>query len=109
MVQMYAACSSLSGQGNRDGIASDFPYPRMTAAMNLPIYQGWTTCSFPSPRRKSFSKRSEISPHNAPLVPTMLYRMLEHPDLKKTDLTCFKLITSRRLVASVEVLNKFKS
>ncbi len=110
MVQMYAAWFK-SERGKEIAMASPpiFHILGMSAAMNLPIYQGWTDVLIPKPQAKELLEAiRKYRPTMSPLVPTMYIGMLEHPDLKKTDLTCFKLITSGGSSLPVEVLNKFK-
>ncbi len=110
MVQMYASWFK-SERGKEIAMASPpiFHILGMSAAMNLPIYQGWTDVLIPKPQAKELLEAiRKYRPTMSPLVPTMYIGMLEHPDLKKTDLTCFKLITSGGSSLPVEILSKFK-
>ncbi len=110
MVQMYAAWFKAE-RGKEIAMASPpiFHILGMSAAMNLPIYQGWTDVLIPKPQAKELLEAiRKYRPTMSPLVPTMYIGMLEHPDLKKTDMKCFKLITSGGASLPVEILNRFK-
>ncbi|MCL1865744.1 MAG: long-chain fatty acid--CoA ligase [Spirochaetes bacterium] len=81
----------------------------MSAAMNLPIFMGWTSVMIPKPQPKELLEATrKYKPTFSPLVPTMYVGMLQHPDLKKTDMRCYKLLTSGGSSLPVEVLKQFK-
>jgi long-chain acyl-CoA synthetase len=81
----------------------------MSAAMNLPISMGWTAIMVPKPQPKELLEATrKYKPTFSPLVPTMYVGMLQHPDLKKTDMGCYKLLTSGGSSLPVEVLKQFK-
>ncbi|HPB82832.1 MAG TPA: long-chain fatty acid--CoA ligase [Spirochaetota bacterium] len=110
MVQMYEAWFS-GERGKEIAMASPpvFHVLGMSAAMNLPVYMGWTTVLIPKPQAPQLlAAIRKYRPTMSPLVPTMYIGMLEDPDIRKTDLTCFKLITSGGASLPVEILNKFK-
>jgi long-chain acyl-CoA synthetase len=70
---------------------------------------GWTIVLIPKPQPENLLKAIRLyRPTMSPLVPTMYVGMLQHPDLKKTDMTCFKLLTSGGASLPVEVLQEFK-
>jgi len=50
----------------------------------------------------------KFRPTFAPLVPTMYIGMLNHPDLKKTDVTCIKGCFSGSAPLPVEVIHEFE-
>ena len=81
----------------------------MSAAMNLPISMGWTSVMVPKPQPKELLEATrKYKPTFSPMVPTMYVGMLQHPDLKKTDMKCYKLLTSGGSSLPVEVLKQFK-
>ena len=109
MVQMYAHWFKAE-RGQEITLAAPpiFHVLGMSAAMNLPIYMGWTDVLVPKPQPEELLEAiRKYRPTMSPCVPTMYIGMLEHPDLKKTDMTCFKLITSGGSSLPVEVLNRF--
>ncbi len=110
MIQMYEKWFNAE-KGKEIALAAPpiFHVLGMSAAMNLPISQGWASVLVPKPQPKELLEAiRKFRPTMSPLVPTMYVGMLQHPDLKKTDLTCFKLMTSGGSSLPVEVLNKFR-
>ncbi|MBP7602466.1 MAG: long-chain fatty acid--CoA ligase [Spirochaetes bacterium] len=110
MVQMYQAWFKADRAGEIALSAPPiFHVLGMSAAMNLPISMAWTAVLVPKPQPKELLEAIRAyRPTMSPLVPTMYVGMLQHPDLKKTDLRCFKLMTSGGSSLPVEVLNRFK-
>jgi long-chain acyl-CoA synthetase len=81
----------------------------MSAAMNLPLSMGAAAVLVPKPQpAELLDAVRKYRPTMSPLVPTMYIGMLQHPDLAKTDMTCFKVITSGGASLPVEVLQQFK-
>jgi long-chain acyl-CoA synthetase len=110
MVQMYEQWFKTN-RGQEIAMAAPpiFHVLGMSAAMNLPLYMGWTIVLIPKPQPENLLKAIRLyRPTMSPLVPTMYVGMLQHPDLKKTDMTCFKLLTSGGASLPVEVLQEFK-
>jgi len=110
MVQMYEQWFKTN-RGEEIAMAAPpiFHVLGMSAAMNLPLYMGWTIVLIPKPQPENLLKAIRLyRPTMSPLVPTMYVGMLQHPDLKKTDMTCFKLLTSGGASLPVEVLQEFK-
>jgi long-chain acyl-CoA synthetase len=110
MVQMYEQWFKTN-HGEEIAMAAPpiFHVLGMSAAMNLPLYMGWTIVLIPKPQPENLLKAIRLyRPTMSPLVPTMYVGMLQHPDLKKTDMTCFKLLTSGGASLPVEVLQEFK-
>ncbi|WP_462325856.1 long-chain-fatty-acid--CoA ligase [Desulfoplanes sp.] len=110
MVQMYAHWFRTD-RGQEIALAAPpiFHVLGMSAAMNLPMYMGWTDVLVPKPQPEALLEAiRKYRPTISPCVPTMYIGMLEHPDLKMTDMTCFKLITSGGSSLPVEVLNRFR-
>ncbi|MGB4268645.1 MAG: long-chain fatty acid--CoA ligase [Spirochaetota bacterium] len=110
MVQMYEKWFNTN-RGEEIAMAAPpiFHVLGMSAAMNLPLYMGWTIVLIPKPQPENLLKAIRLyRPTMSPLVPTMYVGMLQHPDLKKTDMTCFKLLTSGGASLPLEVLQEFK-
>ena len=110
MVQMYVQWFNAE-RGRETALAAPpyFHILGMSAAMNFPLSQGWTTVLVPKPQPGELLEAiRKYRPTLSPLVPTMYMGMLDHPDLDKTDLSCFKLMTSGGSSLPVEVLNRFK-
>ncbi len=110
MVQMYEQWFKTN-RGEEIAMAAPpiFHVLGMSAAMNLPLYMGWTIVLIPKPQPENLLKAIRLyRPTMSPLVPTMYVGMLQHPDLKKTDMTCFKLLTSGGASLPVEILQEFK-
>ena len=81
----------------------------MSAAMNLPMFMGWTAVMVPKPQPVDLlAATRKYRPTVCSMVPTMYVGMLQHPDLKKTDMSCYKVLTSGGSSLPVEVLKKFK-
>jgi long-chain acyl-CoA synthetase len=77
--------------------------------MNLPVYMGWRNVLIPRPTPDALLEAIRLyQPNFAPLVPTHYIGMLQHPDLAKTDLTCFKGLFSGGASLPVEVLRRFE-
>lgn len=111
MVQMYEAWFPTLKKGDEVLIAAApvFHVLGMSAAMNLPMYMGWTAVMVPKPQPKELLEATrKYRPTVCSMVPTMYVGMLQHPDLKKTDMTCYKVLTSGGSSLPVEVLKKFK-
>ncbi|HEU19724.1 MAG TPA: long-chain fatty acid--CoA ligase [Deltaproteobacteria bacterium] len=82
----------------------------MTTAMNFGVYMGWADVLIPRPQPEQLLEAiRKFRPTFAPLVPTMYIGMLNHPDLKKTDLTCLKGCFSGSAPLPVEVINEFEA
>ena len=110
MVQMYEKWFGVP-RGSQLVMASPpiFHVLGMSAAMNFPMYMGCTDILIPKPQPEELlAAIRKYRPNMSPLVPTMYIGMLQHPDLDKTDLTCFKLITSGGASLPEEVLHRFK-
>ncbi len=111
MVQMYKAW--FREEADRDGSMLSAPpifhVLGMSAAMNLPIFIGWTILLIPKPQAPELIEAiKKYQPTGSPLVPTMYVGLLQHPDISKIDLSCFTLMTSGGSSLPVEVLNAFK-
>lgn len=81
----------------------------MSTAMNLPIYCGWGNVLVPKPQPDQLIEAiSKFKPTFAPLVPTMYIGILNHPDIKKVDLTSIKGCFSGSAPMPVEVIKSFE-
>jgi long-chain acyl-CoA synthetase len=81
----------------------------LTVAMNFAIHMGWTDVLVPRPQPEPLLEAiGRFRPTFAPLVPTMYIGMLNHPDLKKTDMTCIKGCFSGSAPLPVEVIRDFE-
>ena len=110
MVQMYEKWFGVQ-HGSQIAMAAPpiFHVLGMSAAMNLPMFMGFTDILIPKPiAEELLSAIRKYRPTMSPMVPTMYIGMLQHPDLKKTDLTCFKLLTSGGSSLPEEILHRFK-
>jgi long-chain acyl-CoA synthetase len=81
----------------------------LTCAMNNAIFAGWTNILIPSPRPdKLLTAIRKYRPTFAPLVPTMYVALLDHPDIRKTSMTCIKGCFSGSAPLPLEVIKKFE-
>jgi long-chain acyl-CoA synthetase len=81
----------------------------LTCAMNNAIFAGWTNILIPSPRPdKLLTAIRKYRPTFAPLVPTMYIALLDHPDIRKTAMTCIKGCFSGSAPLPLEVIRKFE-
>jgi long-chain acyl-CoA synthetase len=81
----------------------------LTTAMNLAVYFAWTDILVPKPQPEPLLKAIEqFKPTFAPLVPTMYIGMLNHPNVKKTDMTSIKGCFSGSAPLPVEVIKSFE-
>ncbi|MCL2156244.1 MAG: AMP-binding protein, partial [Leptospirales bacterium] len=68
-----------------------------------------TSVMVPKPQPKELLEATrKYKPTFSPMIPTMYVGMLQHPDLKKTDMRCYKLLTSGASSLPLEVLKQFK-
>jgi len=82
----------------------------LTTAMNFAIYMGWSDVLVPRPQPEPLLETiRKFRPTFAPLVPTMYIGMLNHPDIKKTDMTCIKGCFSGSAPLPVEVIRDFEA
>ena len=81
----------------------------MTVSMNFPIYMGWPQVLVPKPQPAPLLEAiRKYKPSFTPLVPTMYIGMLNHPDLKKTDMSCIRGAFSGSAPLPVEVIREFE-
>jgi long-chain acyl-CoA synthetase len=81
----------------------------MSCSMNLAVSLGWNQILIPRPQPEPLLQAiREYKPTFTPLVPTMYIGMLNHPDLKKTDMSCIKGAFSGSAPLPVEVIQEFQ-
>ena len=81
----------------------------MSTAMNFAVYVGWAQALVPRPQPEPLLEAiRKFRPTFAALVPTMYIGMLNHPDLKKTDMSCIKGAFSGSAPLPVEVIHEFE-
>jgi long-chain acyl-CoA synthetase len=81
----------------------------LSAAMNFAIYAGWGNILVPKPEpEKLLQIIKKYKPTFGPLVPTMYIGILNHPDMKKIDMTCFKGFFSGGAPLPLEVIREFE-
>ena len=111
MIQMYAAWFHDGKKGEETMMAASpvFHILGMQVAQNLSIYMGWRNVLLPKPATEFILEAiNKYRPSYSPLVPTHYIGMLQHPDLKDTDLTCFKGAFSGGASLPVNVLHSFE-
>jgi len=81
----------------------------LSTSMNYSVHKGWAQVLIPRPQPAPLLEAiREYSPTFAPLVPTMYIGMLNHPDLKKTKMSCIKGAFSGSAPLPVEVIHDFE-
>jgi long-chain acyl-CoA synthetase len=81
----------------------------LSVVLNYAVYKGWTQVLVPRPQPEPLLEAiRNFCPTFAPLVPTMYIGMLNHPNLKKTDMRCIKGAFSGSAPLPVEVIHDFE-
>ncbi|MBW2636670.1 MAG: long-chain fatty acid--CoA ligase [Deltaproteobacteria bacterium] len=81
----------------------------LTTVMNLAVYLAWTNILIHRPRPEALLAAIEkFKPTFAPLVPTMYIGMMNHPDIRKRDMTSLKGCFSGSAPLPVEVIHDFE-
>ena len=81
----------------------------LSVSMNFSIHMGFAQVLVPRPQPEPLLENiRNFRPTFAPLVPTMYIGMLNHPDLKKTDMSCIKGAFSGSAPLPVEVIHDFE-
>jgi long-chain acyl-CoA synthetase len=77
----------------------------LSLVMNYSVFKGWTQVLVPRPQPEPLLEAiRNFRPTFTPLVPTMYIGILNHPDLKKTDMSCIKGAFSGSAPLPVEVI-----
>lgn len=111
MIQRYEAWfhDGVRGQDTDMAASPLFHILGMQVAMNLSIYMGWRNVLLPQASPKAMLEAiRKYRVNYSPLVPAHYIGMLQHPDLSKTDLTCFKGLFSGGASLPVDILRKFE-
>jgi len=81
----------------------------LSVSMNFAVYMGWSQVLVPRPQPEPLLEAiRQFRPTFAPLVPTMYIGMLNHADLKKTDMRCMKGAFSGSAPLPIEVIHDFE-
>ncbi|GAB6097814.1 long-chain fatty acid--CoA ligase [Desulfatiferula olefinivorans] len=81
----------------------------ISCSMNLALCAGWSIVLIPKPQPKELLEAvRKFKPTFAPLVPTMIIGMLNHPDMANTDLSSIKGCFSGSAPLPVEVIKAFQ-
>ncbi len=81
----------------------------LSVSMNFSIHMGFAQVLVPRPQPEPLLESiRNFRPTFAPLVPTMYIGMLNHPDLKKTNMSCIKGAFSGSAPLPVEVIHDFE-
>ena len=81
----------------------------LSVSMNFSIHMGFAQILVPRPQPEPLLESiRNFRPTFAPLVPTMYIGMLNHPDLKKTNMSCIKGAFSGSAPLPVEVIHDFE-
>ena len=81
----------------------------LSLCMNFAVLMGWAQVLVPKPQPEPLLEAiGKFRPTFAPLVPTMYIGMLNHPNLKKTDMSCIKGAFSGSAPLPVEVIHDFE-
>ena len=81
----------------------------MSCAMNFSVYQAWGDILIPKPQPEPLLDAiKKFKPNFGALVPTMFIGMLNHPNMKNTDMTCFKGFFAGSAPLPVEVIHDFE-
>jgi long-chain acyl-CoA synthetase len=81
----------------------------LSVSMNFSIHMGFAQVLVPRPQPEPLLENiRNFRPTFAPLVPTMYIGMLNHPDLKKTNMSCIKGAFSGSAPLPVEVIHDFE-
>jgi long-chain acyl-CoA synthetase len=81
----------------------------LSTSMNYSVHMGWAQVLVPRPQPAPLLEAIRtFCPTFAPLVPTMYIGMLNHPDLKKTQMSCIKGAFSGSAPLPVEVIHEFE-
>ncbi|MCX5835938.1 MAG: AMP-binding protein, partial [Deltaproteobacteria bacterium] len=81
----------------------------LSISMNFAVHMGWSQVLVPRPQPQPLLEAiGKFRPTFAPLVPTMYIGMLNHADLKKTDMSCIKGAFSGSAPLPIEVIHDFE-
>jgi len=111
-VQQIAAWFPTFTRGKGQSMLGALPYFHvfgLSTTMNNSVRYGWNQILIPRPQPQPLLEAiREYKPTFTPLVPTMYIGMLNHPDLKKTDMSVIKGAFSGSAPLPVEVIHEFQ-
>ncbi|MDM8525678.1 long-chain fatty acid--CoA ligase [Desulfococcaceae bacterium HSG8] len=110
-VQQAAAWFPTFERGNEImlGALPFFHVFGLSTAMNLSVYLGWGNILIPKPLPEALLEAiRKFKPTFAPLVPTMYIGILNHPDIRTSNLTSIKGCFSGSAPLPVEVIKEFE-
>ncbi|HET6462115.1 MAG TPA: long-chain fatty acid--CoA ligase [Syntrophales bacterium] len=110
-VQQLEAWFPQFGRGT-ETVLGALPYFHvfgLSCAMNFGVHCGSSQVLVPRPQPEPLLESiRQFKPTFVALVPTMYIGMLNHPDLKKTDMSCIKGAFSGSAPLPVEVIHEFE-
>jgi long-chain acyl-CoA synthetase len=110
-VQQLSAWFPTFGKGGQIMLGA-LPYFHvfgLSVCMNYSVHMAWAQGLVPRPQPEPLLEAINLyRPTFAPLVPTMYIGMLNHPNLKKTDMSCIKGAFSGSAPLPVEVIHDFE-
>jgi len=112
MLQRYETWfhDGIKGQDTNMAASPLFHILGMQVAMNLSIYMGWRNVLLPKATPEAMLEAiRKYRVNYSPLVPAHYIGMLQHPDLGKTDLTCFKGLFSGGASLPIDILRRFEA
>lgn len=81
----------------------------LTVSMNYSIYRGWANILIPKPQPDQLTEAlSKYKPTIAPLVPTMIIGILNHPGTESLNFDSIKACISGSAPLAVEVIRNFE-
>ncbi|MCX5847925.1 MAG: long-chain fatty acid--CoA ligase [Deltaproteobacteria bacterium] len=111
-VQQIAAWFPTFQRGGKQSMLGALPYFHvfgLSTTMNNCVRYGWNQILIPRPQPQPLLEAiREYKPTFTPLVPTMYIGMLNHPDLKKTDMSVIKGAFSGSAPLPVEIIQQFQ-
>ena len=111
-VQQLAAWfpSFVKGKGRALGALPFFHAFGLSTAMNFSVYMGWADILVAKPQPGPLLEAiRKFRPSFVVMVPTMYIGMLNHPDIKKTDMSCVDGCFSGSAPFAIEVMRDFEA
>lgn len=109
--QQLEAWFPVFKRGGQETILGALPFFHVFGAscvMNLSIYFGWTIVLVPKPQPHLLLESiRKYHTTFVSIVPAMTISMLNHPDIRKTDMTCIRACFSGSAPLPIEVIKTF--
>jgi len=97
------------GKGRMLGALPFFHAFGLSTAMNLSIYMGWVDILVAKPQPAFLLEAiRRFRPSFLVMVPTMYIGMLNHPDIRKTDMRCVECCVSGSAPFAVDAIHDFE-